>query len=356
MSLLDLPDELIGGLFEAVADKDPRDAVALGITCRRLLVLAAASVSHFHVDPVFPVTPFHPSHVRPARRRVAAVARVLAAALRVQHVSLRLRDAALRDVDDPPAARQRRRAEAELLFARLLGVVGFRPVQSLTVDAAVVRLVLPGVPVSTPVDALRELAMVDLAVHPGTNDGATTLLQLCGGSLRRLTMVDRPKRGRSYPFTASAGSSMHRWFGGAASMPALMDLTIQAELHEETTKCLASVCPAVQCFSVSGHVSHNALKPLRLPAWPRLSTLTIRYAEHLPVQPTGIVELLLERALEGELRVEKVDWANTGDVAHCFGAEEVARAVEGMRQPPSRLVVDIPEGADVDALVHAPAA
>lgn len=342
MSLLLLPDDVLVEVLVVLANDDPQDAVALGVTCRHLFAMAARSVARFSVRRVFPVEPFDASQLRAARRRVAATARVLAVAAKVHQVVLILRNTSLRLVNEPLGARQRRQAETELLFQRLIGVVGSVPVPSLVVDSAVVRLVLPGVSVSKPADAMRELVMNNLFAHSALNDGATTLLQLCGRSLRILKMEERPLADDSNLETPLSGYGLYRWFHGAASLPALVTLTVQASFHYLTALRLAAACPALQHFTVGGYVAMNAFEPLKLPAWPSLTSVTVRYSRRLSLRSTGLVEFLRNRTLTGGLRVGRVDWVAGAEPDTGVHAQEVVRAVEAMRETPSPLVVELP--------------
>lgn len=355
MSLLLLPDELLGDLLAIVAEDDPIDALALGVTCRRLFALARTDLSHFCLRRVFPVAPFHPSQVRAARRRVAAVARVLGGARRVQHVELALAYPPLYVLRQPLQDRDRRDAQAALLFQLFLGVMGTRPVRSLTMDGAAVRLVLPDVPVSTPADAVRELVMNDLAAERSSfsnesgedarlTEGAEELLRQCGRSLLNLTVVERPRRDEATLGLPVTGCSMHLWFNGGVMLPALLELTVHAAFHRPAASVLATVCPSLRHFTVRGFVNRGALEPLRLPAWPHLATVTIRYVARLPAHPTGLVGFLRHRALAGGLFVEAVDFVSEEDPADGVGSEEVSFALVGMRERPWTLVVDIPLG------------
>lgn len=355
MSLLFLPDELLGDLLGVLAEDDPADAAALGVTCRHLLALARTDVSRFSLRRVFPVAPFHPSQLRAARRRVAATARVLAGATRVHHVELTLAYPPLYVLAEPQRDRNRRDAQTALLFQRFLGVMGARPVASLTIDGAAVRLVLPGVSVSTPTDAVRDMVMNDLAADPSPHpddagvdvrliEGAQELLRHCGRSLRSLTVVERPRRDAATLVRPLAGCSMHLWFGGTVVLPALLMLTVQAAFHVHAASALASACPALRRFTVRGFVDRGAFGVLRLPAWPHLAAVTVRYVVRLPAHPTGLVAFLRDRALASGLRVEAVDFVSEADPAAGVGSEEVFLALEGMRERPTPLVVNIPLG------------
>lgn len=359
MSLLFLPDELLGDLLVVLADDDLNDALALGVTCRRLLALAQTDLSRFYLRRVFPVAPFHPSQLRAARRRVATTARVLAGATRVHHAELALAYPPLYVLASPLLDRDRRDAQAALLFQRFLGVLGTRPVRSLTIDGAAVRLMLPGVSVSTPADTVRELVMNDLAAEPSPHcddagvdvrlvEGAEVLLRQCGRSVRSLTVAERPRRDADTLGRPLAGCSMHLWFGGAVLLPALLELTVQAVFHVSAASALAIACPSLQRFTVWGFVERGSLGPLRLPAWPHLAIVTIRYIVQLPAHPTGLIEFLRDRALPGGLFVEAVDFVSEADPADGVGSEEVSFALAGMRERPSPLVVDLPNGLRYD--------
>lgn len=351
MSLLLLPDELLGELFVVLANDDPRDAVALAFTCRHLFALARTDVSRFAVDHLFPVEPFHPDHLPGARRRVATTVRLLAAAARVRHVALTLRQPALAAVAEPPAARDRRRGEAERLFRRLLDAVAGVPVESLALDEAAVRLLRPGARLSTPATAVRALAIHDAVDRQGADAAAAALLAACGASLRRLTVRHRVAApGAAAVFVGSGGIDLRRWLGAPAALPALADLTVHGVLYNCVAARLPPTCPALRRLTLWGCVATAALLPLALPAWPRLAAVAIRFARWQPDARTGIIQFLRGRSLPGGLCVDTTGWerpAGSGCVDG-IGAKEVATAVKGMRERPSPLVVDLPNGLRYD--------
>lgn len=350
MSLLLLPDELLGELFVVLANDDPRDAVALAFTCRQLFAVARTDVSRFSVGHLFPVAPFHPDQLPGVRRHVATTVRLLAAATRVRHVALTMRQPALAAVAEPPAARDRRRDEAERLFRRLLDAVRGLPVASVALDEAVVRLLRPATRLSTPATAVRALAIHDTVDRQGVDAAAQALLDACGASLRRLTVRHRVSAGAAGVFVGSGGIDLRRWFGAAAALPALADLTVHAMLYSSVAARLPRTCPALQRFTLWGRVGTAALLPLALPAWPRLAAVAIRYARWQPDSRTGIVHFLRGRFLPGGLRVDTTGWeqpAGSGPVDG-IGAKEVRTAVAGMRERPSPLVVDLPNGLRYD--------
>lgn len=214
----------------------------------------------------------------------------------------------------------------------------------------VVRLLRPATRLSTPATAVRALAIHDTVDRQGVDAAAQALLDACGASLRRLTVRHRVAAGAAGVFVGSGGIDLRRWFGAAAALPALADLTVHAMLYSSVAARLPRTCPALQRFTLWGRVGTAALLPLALPAWPRLAAVAIRYARWQPDSRTGIVHFLRGRFLPGGLRVDTTGWeqpAGSGPVDG-IGAKEVRTAVAGMRERPSPLVVDLPNGLRYD--------
>lgn len=105
-------------------------------------------------------------------------------------------------------------------------------------------------------------------------------------------------------FVGSGSIDLRRWFGSAAALPALVDLTVHAMLFGSVAAHLPHTCPALERFALWGSVGVAALLPLALPAWPRLAADTIHLARWQPDGRTGIGHSLRGRSLPGGLRVD----------------------------------------------------